>query len=53
VQNASGTVGKTSTFAASEGAQTLEVDLTPGTYTIICDLPGHAQQGQKTTLVVK
>jgi uncharacterized cupredoxin-like copper-binding protein len=53
VTNDSGTIGKTSTFRASEGPQTLEVDLQPGTYTIICDLPGHAARGQMTTLVVK
>jgi hypothetical protein len=53
VQGAGGTIAKTATFAGSEGAQTLEVQLEPGTYTIICDLPGHAQQGQRTTLVVK
>jgi uncharacterized cupredoxin-like copper-binding protein len=48
-----GTVAKTPNFRAANGAQTLEVDLQPGTYTIICDLPGHAQRGQKTQLVVK
>jgi hypothetical protein len=53
VQNAGGTIAKTATFASSAGAQTLEVQLEPGTYTLICDLPGHAQQGQKITLVVK
>ena len=53
VQGASGTIAKTATFAGSEGAQALEVTLAPGTYSINCNLPGHAQQGQKTTLVVK
>ncbi len=48
-----GKIGQTSTFASSEGAQTLAVDLQPGTYNIICSLPGHAQRGQQTTLVVK
>ena len=53
VTSDSGTIGKTPNFRGSEGPQTLEVDLQPGTYTIICDLPGHAARGQMTTLVVK
>ena len=53
IQDSSGTVAGTPNFAPSQGAQTLEVDLQPGTYTLICSLPGHAQRGQKTTLVVK
>lgn len=47
------TVGATSTFGAAAGPQTLEVDLQPGTYTLICSLPGHAQRGQKIDLIVK
>ncbi len=47
------TVGATSTFGSAAGAQTLEVDLKAGTYTLICSLPGHAQRGQKINLVVK
>ena len=49
----SGVLGQTPTFGPSDGPQTLEVDLKPGTYTLICSLPGHASRGQKTTLVVK
>ncbi|HET9494742.1 MAG TPA: sulfocyanin-like copper-binding protein, partial [Chloroflexia bacterium] len=48
----SGTVAKTPNFSAADGEQTLEVELQPGTYTIICDLPGHAARGQQTELVV-
>jgi uncharacterized cupredoxin-like copper-binding protein len=47
------TVGATSTFGSTAGPQTLEVDLQPGTYVLICSLPGHAQRGQKIDLVVK
>ena len=53
VTDAAGTIAKTPNFTASDGPQTLEVELQPGTYTIICNLPGHAARGQKTELVVK
>lgn len=53
ITNDSGTIDKTSNFTSSDGPQTLEVDLQPGTYTLICDLPGHAQRGQRIELTVK
>jgi uncharacterized cupredoxin-like copper-binding protein len=53
INSASGEVAATRTFQPSESPQTLEVELQPGTYEIICSLPGHAQRGQRTTLVVK
>lgn len=54
VQDSSGSqIGQTTTFAAADGPQTLSVDLKPGTYKVICSLPGHAQRGQQTELVVK
>jgi uncharacterized cupredoxin-like copper-binding protein len=53
ITNSSGTIDKTSNFTSSDGPQTLEVDLQPGTYTLICDLPGHAQRGQRIELTVK
>jgi uncharacterized cupredoxin-like copper-binding protein len=49
----SGTIARTPNFSAADGEQTLEVELQPGTYTIICDLPGHAARGQQTQLVVR
>jgi uncharacterized cupredoxin-like copper-binding protein len=52
IENDSGVVAKTPTFNPSQGPQTLEVDLTPGTYTLICSILGHAQRGQMTTLTV-
>jgi hypothetical protein len=53
VLDSSGEIAATPSFMSSEGPQTLEVQLQPGTYTIICSLPGHAARGQKTELVVK
>jgi plastocyanin len=54
VLDSSGTqVGQTPLFRSTDGPQALEVNLTAGTYTIICSLPGHAARGQKTVLVVK
>ncbi len=46
-------IGATPTFQPSDSPQTLEVTLQAGTYTLICSLPGHAQRGQRATLVVK
>ena len=31
----------------------LEVDLKPGTYTVYCPVPGHADKGMKKTVTVK
>jgi plastocyanin len=31
----------------------VEFDLAPGTYTIVCDVPGHKEAGMQMTLVVK
>jgi uncharacterized cupredoxin-like copper-binding protein len=33
--------------------KTVTAPLTAGTYTILCDIPGHAEAGMKTTLTVK
>jgi uncharacterized cupredoxin-like copper-binding protein len=53
ILDSTGVLAQTPTFSSSQGAQTLEVDLAPGTYTLICSLPGHAARGQQTTLIVK
>jgi uncharacterized cupredoxin-like copper-binding protein len=53
VLDSTGVLAQTPTFGSQQGAQTLEVDLKPGTYTLICSLPGHAARGQQTTLTVK
>lgn len=41
------------TEITSEGSETAEVDLKPGTYTYFCSVPGHRQAGMEGTLVVK
>ncbi|MFL5733790.1 MAG: hypothetical protein ACJ78Q_11360 [Chloroflexia bacterium] len=54
VINSSGqTLAQTPNFRPSEGPKTLEVTLQPGTYTLLCTLPGHAQRGQLTHITVK
>lgn len=52
VQNAGSDVGKTPNFTKADGSKNLELDLQPGTYTLICTIPGHAQKGMKGTLTV-
>jgi len=34
-------------------AKTLTVTLKPGTYTVVCDIPGHAEAGMKVTVTAK
>jgi plastocyanin len=41
------------TEIVSEGSETAEVELKPGTYTYFCSVPGHRQAGMEGTLVVK
>ena len=48
-----GDAAKIPPFKASDGPKTLELDVTPGTYTMICDVPGHADHGMKGTFTVK
>lgn len=45
--------GKTPDFTKGDGPQTLEVDLTPGTYKWLCDITGHAEKGMTGELTVK
>jgi hypothetical protein len=46
-------VGRTRDFEPNESPQTFEATLAPGTYQMLCSIPGHAQAGQRGTLVVK
>ena len=46
-------LGKGSRELAPGEAQVLDLsDQPPGTYTVICDLSGHREQGMETTLVL-
>lgn len=45
-------VGGTPAFPANESPKEVTIDLQPGTYTTICTVPGHAQQGMTGTLIV-
>ena len=53
ITDSTGEIAATPDFVKADGPKIVEIDLEPGAYTIICDLPGHAARGQKTELVVK
>ena len=37
----------------AQGKTSVSADLAPGTYTFLCDVPGHAEAGMQGTLTVK
>lgn len=46
-------LGKGSRELAAGESQTLDLsEQPPGTYTVVCDLTGHREQGMETTLVL-
>ena len=46
-------VSKTRVFQASDGNQTLEIDLPAGTYNMFCSVGDHATRGMQGEIVVK
>jgi len=46
-------VGTVSTPMVSKGTQTIKVRLKKGKVKYLCAVPGHAQAGQKGTIIVK
>ena len=52
IENSAGeTIGKTETI--TEGSDSTEVELKPGTYHFYCTVPGHREAGMEGTLIVK
>jgi mono/diheme cytochrome c family protein len=48
-----GPVGGKGPIVGKGGTSSFQVTLKPGTYTFLCDVPGHAAAGMKGTLTVK
>ena len=48
-----GQKGRTPNFSKADSPKSFEVELTPGTYKLVCDLPGHEQSGMVGSLTVK
>ena len=45
-------IARTPDFTKTEGPKTLDLDLAPGTYRMICSIPGHPEAGMTGTLTV-
>jgi plastocyanin len=52
IKNGNTEVARTPNFTKAESPKTLDLDMKPGAYTWLCDIPGHADQGMKGTLTV-
>lgn len=52
IKNGNTEITRTPNFTKAESPKVLEVDLQPGNYTWLCDIPGHAEKGMTGTLNV-
>ncbi|HUP28331.1 MAG TPA: plastocyanin/azurin family copper-binding protein [Chloroflexia bacterium] len=52
IKNGNQEIGRTPNFESAESPKTIDLDLQPGTYTMLCDIPGHAEKGMTGTLSV-
>lgn len=52
IKNGDAEIARTPNFTMAESPQVLEVDLQPGNYTWLCDIPGHAEKGMTGSLNV-
>ena len=52
IKNGGTEIGRTPNFTKAESPKELEVDLQEGSYTWLCDIPGHAEQGMTGTVNV-
>ena len=53
VDSSGSEIAGTPNFTNADGAKSFQVDLKPGTYTFLCDIPGHPEKGMKTDVTVK
>jgi len=52
IKNGNTETARTPNFTKAESPKVLEVDLQPGNYTWLCDIPGHAEKGMTGTVNV-
>ena len=45
IKNSNTEISRTPNFTKAENPQVLDIDFQPGSYTWLCDIPGHAEQG--------
>lgn len=53
ISGPNGVLGQTPDFTASQGPKNIALTLQPGTYQMVCSIPGHAEKGMTSVLTVK